>query len=256
VTIYRLVEKNGRDHERGGYFEACTREWKRDTDRRTTVMEPEGAKSQNTHIHILEAYTNLLRAWPDAGLKQAHRELMDVLLQKILDPKTHHLILFLGEDWKPKTRTISYGHDIEFSWLITEAAEVQGDEELLKTVKKAALEIAAVTLAEGVQKDGSLIYESDPNGKVNTDREWWPQAEAAVGFYNAYQISGDKRYRDEAQKVWGYIEENLVDHKNGEWFRARTSQGKVVPTPKVSMWKCPYHNGRSCLELLARLDAR
>ncbi|HEU5080889.1 MAG TPA: AGE family epimerase/isomerase [Opitutaceae bacterium] len=255
IQIYRLVEEHAKDPVNGGYFEGCSREWKREGAKARNVTGGKGTKTQNTHIHILEAYTNLLRAWPDEGLKKSHRDLIEVLITKIVDPKTHHLILFLSDDFKPQGTDISYGHDIEFSWLLTEAADVQGDAALKERAKAVALDIAAVTLAEGVDTDGSLFYESEPGGKTDEHREWWPQAESAVGFYNAYQLSGDDKYRQTAMREWGYIEAFMVDHKNGEWFRARTKAGKVVNREaKVSLWKCPYHNGRSCLELLERLE--
>jgi mannobiose 2-epimerase len=202
----------------------------------------------------MEAYTNLLRAWPQPEIREAHRELLTVMLERILNPSTHHLTLFMTETWSPTTDEISFGHDIEASWLLTEAAEVLGDPALLKRVKVIALAVARATLAEGVDSDGSLLYEANPRGITKADREWWPQAEAVVGFFNAYQLSGDETYRKAAFKVWDYIDTHLVDKKHGEWFRAVSRQGAVSRQPKVSLWKCPYHNGRSCLEFVRRIE--
>jgi mannobiose 2-epimerase len=129
--------------------------------------------------------------WPDAGLLANQRDLIDVTIRHIIDPRTHHLILFLKDDWTPIGEEISYGHDIELSWLLVEAANVVGDPELIARVKPISLDIARVTLAEGVDPDGGVISEGSPHGYTNTSKEWWEQAEAVVGFLNAYQLSGD-----------------------------------------------------------------
>lgn len=254
IKIYRLIEEHAHDSTFGGYFEVCARDWQRDQSRMRSAMETRGSKSQNTHLHVLEAYTNLLRAWPDEGLKKSQSELIELMLTKILDQKTHHLVLFMGDDWSPRGDGISFGHDIEASWLLTEAADVMGDEALTKRVRATALEIARVTLEQGIDTDGSLLYEANAQGVTDTNREWWPQAEAAVGFMNAYQLSGDERYRAASLRLWDYIEAQLVDHENGEWFRARSKSGVPSRQPKVSLWKCPYHNGRACMELTERLS--
>jgi cellobiose epimerase len=254
IALYRLIEQHARDGKHGGYFEVCTREWSRELNPRNSSLEAYGAKSQNTHLHVMEAYTNLLRVWPDEGLRNAQRALVEVMLTRILDSKTNHLVLFFTENWTPRTKEISFGHDIEASWLLTEAADVLGDQPLIEGMKPVALAIADVTLREGVDEDGSLLYEAVPGRITKSDREWWPQAEAAVGFYNAYQLSGEERYLQAAWRVWDFIEQKLVDRKHGEWFRAVSSKGVVSAQPKVSLWKCPYHNGRACLELLERIE--
>lgn len=252
IAIYRLLEAHARDPKFGGYWELFDRSWNRQTSLRGSALEPIGSKSQNTHLHILEAFTNLLRAWPDDGLKKSQREVVELMLTKIIHPKTHHLVLFLNDDWSPVSTGVSYGHDIEASWLLTEAGDVLGDEALSKRIRTESVAMAEATLREGVDDDGSLLYEKDERG-LNTNREWWPQAEAAVGFFNAYQLSGDEKYQRAAFRVWDYIQSHLVDRKNGEWFRSVTKDGKISTEPKVSLWKCPYHNGRSCLELAERI---
>lgn len=276
TRIYRLLEEHAHDDKFGGYFEVCPRTWQRavavpasdngsaDATKGpgksspaavVSAMEAGGSKTQNTHLHVLEAFTNLLRAWPDPGLRKSQSALIDLMLTKILDPKTHHLILYMNDDWSPRSDGISFGHDIEASWLLNEAAEAVGDDALRQRVKTVSLQIAQATLEQGLDADGSLLYEATPHGVTDSRREWWPQAEAAVGFYNAYQLSHDQRFRDASYRVWDYIESHLVDHKNGEWYRSVTKDGVVSGQPKVSLWKCPYHNGRCCLELLERSEA-
>ena len=257
IELYRVVEKHSHDRANLGYFEEFSRDWKKLTGRGPgqSAMGSVGQKSQNTHLHMLEAYTNLLRAWPDATLKDSLRELIDVMLTRVLDASTHHLNLFFDENWTPTSHEVSYGHDIEFSWLVTEAAEVLGDETLVEQAKRAAVKIAEVTLNEGVEADGSVAAEGVGKKVTNRHKDWWTQAEAAVGFANAYQLSCQPVFLAASLKTWDYIDEHLVDRKNGEWFIGINAEGKVSSPEKISFWKCPYHNGRACLELLQRFRA-
>lgn len=255
--IYRLLEEHSHDRKNLGYFEEFTRDWKisRARGMRRSAMGSLDQKSQNVHLHILEAYTNLLRVWPDAGLKANLRELIDVMQTRVLDRSTHHLRLFLKEDWTPASDEISFGHDIEYSWLLVEAAEVLGDEAVMRDAKETAVRIAAVTLEQGVDPDGGVLGEAGPHGLTNTFKEWWPQAEATVGFLNAYQLGAGEKYLAASRHSWAFIEQHLVDHQKGEWLHGVSRDGRQKSTHKVSFWKCPYHNGRACLELINRLRA-
>ena len=257
VALYRDMEAHARDRANGGYHEEFSADWKVLKARgfRASAIGSQGDKSQNVHIHILEAYTNLYRAWPDEGLRRDLCALQDVLLSKILNASTHHLTLFLSEDWQAKGNVVSYGHDIEFSWLLVESAEVLNDPARLAKAKAAALEIARVTAAEGVDKDGALWNEGGPRGVTDGSKDWWPQAEAAVGFVNAWTISGDPKYFRLSRASWNFIETRLVDRKGGEWFWGTDRAGNPETRDKISFWKCPYHNSRACMELIARLEA-
>ena len=255
IELYRLLELHSHDHVNRGYFEEFTRDWRVSRERglHRSAMGSKGQKSQNVHLHILEAYTNLLRVWPEHDLRTNLSEIVDVLRTRMLDPSTHHLRLFLDEDWTVRSDEISFGHDIEFSWLLVESAEVLGDDTLIRQAKAEAVEIARVTLNEGVDPDGGVLGEANPKGITNSFKEWWPQAEAAVGFLNAYQLSGDKKYLAASRSSWEFIEAQLVDRKNGEWYMGVSRDGKTKPPVKVSFWKCPYHNSRACMELIDRL---
>jgi mannobiose 2-epimerase len=256
ITLYRAIEQHARDRRHGGYRERFSRDWRPLPVRPHNPMGASAAKSQNTHLHVMEAYANLLRVWPDPELRRNLRDLVEVMLTRLVDPANHHLRLFLDEDWAPRSDGISYGHDIEFSWLLPEAADLLGDPDLAARARATALQIARVTLNEGIDADGGVFSEAGPRGLTDATKEWWPQAEAAVGFLNAYQLSGDPAFLRAALRSWDFIAARLVDHEHGEWFRAVERDGTVRrQLAKVSFWKCPYHNGRACLETIERLRA-
>lgn len=264
IAIYRLIEKYARDPKYDGYVDALDRKWQRETGSQANLLG-EGPKSQNSHIHILEGFSSLLRVWPDPGLRERQRELVELMLTRIIDPKTHHLILFMRDDWTPIGHDVSYGHDIELSWLLVEAAEVLGDPALIVKAKREALAIAKVTAQEGIDVDGGVYTEGNPQGPTNTNKEWWEQAESAVGFLNAYQLSGEAKDFKQSLKSWTFIQEKFVDRTNGGWHNvlrrdgspilsSTLPNGQIIPTGKLSLWKCPYHNSRCCLELIDRVE--
>jgi len=254
ISVFHLIESKAREQQYGGYLEAFGRDWSPINDMRLSALDLNAPKSQNTLLHVMEAYTNLLRVWPDEGLRGALADLVDIMLAHVIDADSGHLGLFFTEDWQPFSNRISYGHDIEAAWLLTDAAKVLGDAALLARIESLAVHIAEVTLAEGVDADGSLFYEGDPNGITNPDKEWWPQAEAVIGFLNAAQVSGDEKFVAAALRTWDFIAAHLIDRQHGEWFRAVTRGGVLVADAlKVSFWKCPYHNGRMGLKAVRRL---
>jgi len=256
IAIHRLLEAHARDPRDGGYLEAFQRDWSPIADMRLSASDQNDPKSQNTLLHVMEAYTNLLRVWPDAGLRQALADLVGIMLTRVIDPATGHLGLFFAHDWTPRSDRISYGHDIEAAWMLTAAATVLGDAALTARVQPLAVKIAAVTLAEGVDADGGVYTLGDATGIIDSTKEWWPQAEAVIGFLNAHQLSGEDRFLQAALRTWNFIETRLIDRKNGEWFRGVTRDGKLIALfEKVGFRKCPCHNGRMGLEAVRRLRA-
>ena len=255
IELFHLIEKFSFDKTRNGYFEAFSREWQPLEDLRLSEKDANESKTMNTHLHILEAYTNLYRVWKDKTLETQIENLVRLFLNRIVDSETFHLNLFFDDDWTCKSSIISYGHDIEASWLIYEAAEVLGKTELLEKAKWFCEKIVKAS-EEGLQPDGGLIYEKDPHcGHLDTDRHWWVQAEAVVGFLNAYELTSEKKYIEKASACWQYIKNNLVDHQNGEWFWSVFGDGVVNRRDdKAGFWKCPYHNSRACLETIKRAD--
>lgn len=254
VILYRLIERNSFDTERNGYFEAYNRQWKLLDDLRLSDKDANEKKTMNTHLHILEAYTNLYRIWKDEGLASQLRNLINLFLDKIIDHRTYHLNLFFNEDWKCKSNITSYGHDIESSWLLYEAAAELHDPVLVEKVRKICIKIVEAS-KEGLHPDGSLIYEkNNATGHTDFERHWWPQAEAVVGFYNAFELTGNTNYLLNVTESFDFIQSNLVDQVNGEWHWSIKADGTVNrDDDKAGFWKCPYHNGRMCFEIIKRI---
>lgn len=254
IDLYRCIEEHALDHEYNGYIEAMTRDWQPIADMRLSKLDANYPKSQNTHLHIIEPYTNLYRVWKSDELKASLRNLIDIFTDRILNPETHHLDLFFDMDWKRGAGALeSYGHDIECSWLIHEAALVLGDAEVLKKVEP-IVEMVAKASEKGLNADGSMVHEANlDTGYVDSDLHWWVQAEAVVGFFNIYQYFGDESALQKAQHCWTYIKENLIDDENGEWHWSRRKDGTLnLDDDKAGFWKCPYHNSRMCLEIIER----
>lgn len=253
-AFFHLIEKC-HDERLGGYFEAYTRDWQPIDDMRLSEKDANEKKTMNTHLHVLEPYTNLLRIWRNEILVDAQRRLIDIFVTKILDPATCHLNLFFNEKWDVKSTAISYGHDIEASWLLFEAAETLGDRALLDKVRDVSL-IIADAAAEGLNNDGSMSYEREED-RINNERHWWVQAETVVGYMYAYKNSGNSRYKEKAAAAWRYIREQIVDSENGEWHWSRLPDGSVNhKDDKAGFWKCPYHNSRMCLEMVEHFDLK
>jgi mannobiose 2-epimerase len=254
-ALFHLLEEHAYSAVYGGYIEGSGRKWEALTDMRLSDRDVNCRKSMNTMLHILEAYTNLLRVWDDAHLKAQHRALLESFQRYIIDHSTSHFKLFFDDQWHTLSENMSFGHDIEGSWLLLEAATMQGDSTLLAQVREAAIKMAAAVYREGLDDDGSLLYEGSPQGLVDTGKAWWAQAEAVVGFYNAYQLSGQVHFAQAADRCWRYIQDKMVDRAHGEWFKQLYRDGTLDNTRyKAGPWECPYHHSRACFEMLDRLD--
>lgn len=251
--LFDVIEQHSFDSEQNGYVEALTRDWQPIEDMRLSDKDENEKKTMNTHLHILEPYTNLYRVWKDEQLERQLRNLIEVFITRILDPQTGHLNLFFEEDWTNKYRIYSYGHDIEASWLIHEAALVLGDPEVLKRIEPIIIRIAQAA-DEGLNPDGSMIYENFlDKQKIDRELHWWVQAENVVGHINLYQHFGDTEALDTAVRCWEFIKTKLIDREHGEWHWSLLPDGTVNRRDdKAGFWKCPYHNGRMCMEVIER----
>jgi len=254
MALFETTEKYGLDPSAGGYIEARDCDWNTVDDFRLSDKDLNCPKSMNTNLHVLEAYTNLSRASEDKHVQEALEKLLRVMLDKIVNPDWH-FNLFFDMGWNSLVKEISYGHDIEGSWLLYEAALAVGNEELISKAKQTALAIAEFIFNAAIdRKNGGLISGCNAEGRNHTKKEWWPQAEAVVGFHNAFELSGDKKYFDAAEFIWTYIQKYFSDQTHGEWHNELHPDN--TPDKKLSksgFWKCPYHNARACLEIARRM---
>ena len=285
LQLYDCIEEHAFDRVHNGYIEACTRAWGKIEDMRLSELDANYPKSQNTHLHIIEPYTNLLRCLKElhaqescdyvpvlgsvlpigitipvetiVAVETSLRNLIDIFTEKILNPETCHLDLFFEMDWTRGAGHLeSYGHDIECSWLMHEAALVLGDKKVLAKVEPIVRKVAKAS-EKGLRPDGSLIHEANlDTGHVDDDLHWWVQAENVVGCFNLYQYFGDESALEKAVRCWDYIKLQLIDYEHGEWYWSRHSDGSLnTSDDKAGFWKCPYHNSRMCLEIIERITA-
>jgi mannobiose 2-epimerase len=249
-----LIELHAHDARFGGYVEVLGADWSQVSDLRLSDKDMNVAKSMNNHLHILEAYTTLHSVWPNPVVAGRLRELIRLFDERILTP-SGHFDLFFDEQWKVRSDSYTYGHDIEGAWLLCEAAAALGDKELEAQVSKRAVEVAGTVYREGLDKEGGLVYEGRDGKVIDASREWWPQAEAMVGFWHAYRLTKETAFADAVARLWAFIEKRIVDRVHGEWFWRVRADGSVDERePKVSEWKDPYHATRMCLEMMRYLE--
>ena len=265
LDIYNFLEQYALDPEDGGYLEACAQNWSPTDDMILSPKDMNCPKSMNTNLHVMEAYTNLYRTLPlvfsDAKAIRAEvgdslAALVRLTVDKILQSNAH-LGMFFDMKWTPLSEEISYGHDIEASWLLWEAACELKDEELKSEIKETVIRVAETALNEGFDHENGCLenfLRSEPEGKVrDRTRVWWNQAEAMNGFYNAWEMTGETKYSDACLAEWQWILNHQRDRENGEWWNEVDVNGNPVLTEdKGGNWKTSYHNGRTCLELLRR----
>ena len=262
LQVYDVIEEHSFDKKQEGYFEAFARDWKEVDDLRLSAKDANEKKTMNTHLHIVEAYANLYRVHPSATLENKIAKLLQLFDQYFIDHTTFHLKLFFDEAWYEKPDVVSYGHDIEAAWLLLQCAEIINNEKWINIYKSHAVKIADAA-AEGLDKDGGVWYEcpQPPKGsnrelqQLVTEKHWWVQAEAMIGFFNAYQLTGDKKYLDQSFNSWQFIQQYLIDAKSGEWFWGVDADHAIMQNEdKAGLWKCPYHNSRACLEIINRIN--
>lgn len=253
IELFETIERFSLDRVNNGYLEACTRDWQPVMDNRLSGKDVNLPKSQNTHLHILEPYTNLFRIWKDKRLEKALRNLIHIFTSHILNPETYHLDVFFEKDWTRSGHIESCGHDIECSWLLHEAAIVLEDPDILSEILPIIQKVAKAS-ENGIQPDCAIVREANlDTGVTDSQREWWVQAEAVVGYLNIYQHFGDEHSARLALDIWSYIKTHLIDYEHGEWFWSCDAEGHVNRAEdKAGFWKCPYHNSRMCLEIISR----
>ncbi|MCD6346391.1 MAG: AGE family epimerase/isomerase [Bacteroidales bacterium] len=270
ADYFVFLDGQTKDPVNMGYLEAFTRDWEPITENR--MADNNEPKSMNTHLHVLEAYAAVYKVLPNALVKLRLVELIYLFLHHIIRDDGH-LGIFFDENFVEtnESRAIcSYGHDIEASWLLWEALEILGDEQLKEEAKPVLLKMADAVFREGLDQDGGLFLESSRFGShIRTNKHWWLQAEVLVGEMNAFELSGDQKYWNLLKHSWNFVNKHVIDHENGEWFTKLNRLGVPYlvepeddPSPyyrndwKIDPWKCPYHNGRAMMELIGSLNKR
>lgn len=249
--IFYLIEDKGFNQQNEAYMEEFSREWMKLPNEKLSENGVIAEITMNTHIHILESYTNLYKIWPDQKLKNRLETLMQVHYEKIYDKNTKFLGVFFDDDWKSILDIKSFGHDIEASWLMDETIKTIGITN--EKYDEMNIDIAYNIADYAIQEDGSLINEEE-NGILDKTRVWWVQAEAMVGFYNAYERTNDEQFLTLVKGLWEYTKKNIIDSREGgEWYWSIEPNGKVTERSIGEPWKVSYHNSRFCLELIERM---
>jgi mannobiose 2-epimerase len=258
--VYKLCEQHALDRVNGGYFESYDRQWNRLMES-FNIPDPKlGSKALNTHLHVIESYTNLMRVWDDEGLRARVGELIDIMSNKLLDREIFHYKPYMTDDWSTTKSLVSFGHDIEGSWLLIEAAQAFGDAAIVEANKPVAVRIAKACYEGGVDREnGGMLYEHHvEDDTYEEDVSWWVQAEAVVGLFNAYELTREEIYLTWMLEMWDYIDNNVIDRVGGVFRDWITSANLPPDHPRnahpITAWKTPYHNGRMYLELIERID--
>jgi len=254
--IYSDIIKYSYDEKNGGYIEALTRDWKETNDQRLSGKDANERKSMNTHLHVLEAFFNLYRVSPNEILKVQIQELVQLFADRIISKQTNHLVLFFDDEWNEKSNAVSYGHDIEAAWLIQEARESSDDQGLWALIRHRSIALTKAA-AEGLDEDGGLWYEYDPaKSHLIKQKHSWPQAEAMIGFFNAWQNTSDENFLKQSLKSWDFVKKYIHDKNGGEWYwGVYEDYSPMKQEDKVGVWKCPYHNSRACIEIINRINS-
>lgn len=252
--IVDSLEKHAYDREYKGYFETFTADWKHTPWVRGMNRVPSDEKTMNTHLHLLEAYTNLLRCEYTPFMQNKVREMLYFMVNRIVDRDIQHFYYYQDREWKPTSRVISFGHDIEGSWLMTEAAEVLGEEEAIRAVRDTCVQMARACFEEGLRPDGAMLTEKDViSGEPSRNLSWWEQNETVIGLTNLWQLTNDEKYLDGALRCVDFIDRHFIDHEKGGWFAILNEDGtKVLNDRKCAGFICPYHNTRMSLEIIER----
>lgn len=249
--LFDLIESKCRDKD--GYLEAFTVDFKPAGNDKLSENGVEAGRTMNTLLHVMEGYTGLYEASKDVKVREKLYEIVDIFEHKIYNRGRRRQEVFFDKDYNTLIDLHSFGHDIETSWLMDHTLDVLGDGELTKRIRPLLIEMAYNTY-DLAFTDHGFANECE-RGKTDTTRIWWVQAEALLGFKNAYKHTRDEKFREAYLSQWRYIRDVLTDKREGsEWFWSVSEDGKPSHKPIVEPWKCPYHNGRMCLEILKSAD--
>lgn len=256
LRLFNQLETVAVDTAWGGYREGFSETWQLIDDERLCERTPSAAKTMNTHLHLLEAYSALAATSGDAAVRASLTRLLGVFCAHMVDAASGHLRLFMDRAWRDCSQQISFGHDIEASWLLAQALAVAGDETLLQRYAPLPQQLAEISLNAACSPRGGMRNERHIHtGAYSEDRTWWAQAEAFIGYLHAWRRSGDSRFAQRALAIWRFIAAEHQDAQLGEWFWFAKQDMSGPPDTyksarnyKSGFWKCPYHNGRALIE--------
>lgn len=257
MKLFDSIEKHSLDPKYNGYLDAFSQDWAVLQDMRLSPTDKNEPKTMNTHLHILIGYTCLYRVHKDERVGKALKNLIELFFDKIIDTERGALNLFFDVDWTHKSDNDSYGHDMETSWLLWDAVNVLGDEEIIKKARPIVIKMVEHSLKCGYDKDGGLMLGGKDENVSDPNKCWWGQTETVIALLNAYQMTKEEKYLDDALLTWDFIKKYLIDPKDGEWH-GKVSKDDHTPFTdevKAGAWKCPYHNSRMCMEVAERVDA-
>ncbi|MBN2619105.1 MAG: AGE family epimerase/isomerase [Spirochaetales bacterium] len=255
LKTYSYLEEKALDKNNNGYFEIFNDNWEKDSKTRDSIIGLSYSKSNNTHLHLMESYTLLYSVCHEKKIENSLKNLVEIMTEKIMCENRLNFTLYLNEKWIPESSTISCGHEIEAAWLLRRALDTIGDNSYKEKFNSLIMKIidnCYCSYLDGAVGERGMFNEID-NGIVDKSKLWWVQAEACVGFYLGYEITKDRKYLEVVENIWCYIEEFVVDFKNGEWFYFGKDSVGAKDDLKAKDWKSFYHNLRCCIELLERM---
>ena len=253
IDLFHLLEKHSLDKKGGGCIEALDENWSSIEDLRLSEKDANEAKSMNTHLHVIEAYGNLYGVWKNNDLAYSIEQLLLVFSTHIIDHSEKRLHLFFGSDWSVRSTLVSFGHDIEAAWLLDEISQSINKKNRKEEFRNWSIELP-IQVKKAIDKDGGLWYEYD--SALETwckEKHWWPQAEAMVGFFNAFQHTMQNDFLEASLLSWNYVKHHLKN-ETGEWSWGKTENGESMKKEKAGFWKCPYHNARACMQRIERIE--
>ncbi|MBI9104815.1 MAG: AGE family epimerase/isomerase [Spirochaetales bacterium] len=275
--LFGLMTRNLYDKEYGGFIETLGRDWTAEDSIALSDKDLVCSKTMNTNLHVLEALTNLHKYFPEAGAGPVLGQLVEIYIKKVVNPQTNHLELYFNKDWTPVAGQsenlfegvagshihhgpVSYGHDIESVWLLTEAIELLKEDALAEgwafasEARSAILKVAGAALSEGFDQQKGYLYNEFEKGHIENSSIWWVQAEAMVGLVYTWEITGEPKYYKMMEAVWNFIKNNHISEEGRGWYWGIDSELKPLVNEQTSgNWKTCYHNGRMIMEILDRI---
>lgn len=241
--------------DEGGYLEALDINFAPALNDKTSENGIIAERTMNTLLHVMEAYTEYFLATGDQKVGKKLEWILDLFAEKLYNPKLHRMEVFFDRDMNSLIDLHSFGHDIETAWLMERTLNILKNQEYVEKMTPIIRDLENQIYNEAYSHH-SLANESE-NGKVDESRIWWVQAESIVGFYNAYQKTGEMKYLKAAEDIWEFTKSKVVDSREGsEWFwRIDVDGNPDMGEAMVDPWKCPYHNGRMCMEIMTRANA-